>query len=199
MTTQIISNTIFTKELLLSVGCEDTDDTDRMVGVLNAFSHLWGQEIKFYMEKIINKVKSETDQLSRVLAGSQSDSGNKDGQPSKTKEGGPSSRNLKESDQRVSKLQEEVKTLQQTQKNLKERDAALTGLLQSYNAKCIDFDLIRDEAGRQATWSNETIRNLKTWKTELELSIKRMRDENLELKGKLSAKESEVLMQCWFF
>ena len=58
---------LFTHELLLASGCEDNPRTLKMVDILNGISVLWGREIMFYLEKIVNTVKSKTDELRSVL------------------------------------------------------------------------------------------------------------------------------------
>jgi chromosome segregation ATPase len=195
MTAQITSNCLFTKELLLSVGFGDDDETTRMVGVLNAYVHLWGHEVKMYMGRIIDKVKSETDELSRALRESSPNPDNRSKDKNRTKSPGTDeiSRKLKDSEMEVAKLKEEVKALQQSKKNQEKKEAALMGLLKSYNAKCIESDAVRDEAAKQCIWSNEVMRILRTSKAELELSIRELKGENSELRGKLS---TEVFLWC---
>jgi chromosome segregation ATPase len=195
MTTQITSNGLFTKELLLSVGFGDVDETIRMVGVLNAHFHLWGHEVKLYMGRIIDKVKSETDELSRALGASSPNPDNRSKDKNHTKSPGTDeiSRKLKDSETEVAKLKEEVKALQQSKKNQEKKEATLMGSLKSYNAKCIESDAVRDEAAKQCIWSNEVMRSLRTSKAELELSIRALKGENSELRGKLS---TEVFLWC---
>ena len=195
MTAQITSNCLFTKELLLSVGFGDDDETTRMVGVLNAYVHLWGHEVKLYMGRIIDKVKSETDELSRALRVSSPNPDNRSKDKNRTKSPGTDeiSRKLKDSETEVAKLKEEVKALQQSKKNQEKKEATLMGSLKSYNAKCIESDAVRDEAAKQCIWSNEVMRILRTSKAELELSIRELKGENSELRGKLS---TEVFLWC---
>jgi hypothetical protein len=192
MTTQITSSSLFTKELLLSVGFGDVDETNRMVGVLNAHFHLWGHEVKLYMGRIIDKVKSETDELSRALRVSSPnpDNRSKDKNPTKSPGIDEISRKLKDSEIEVAKLKEEV---QQSKKNQEKKEAALMGLIKSYNTKCIESDTVRDEAAKQCIWSNEVRRSLRTSKAELEHSIRELKGENSELRGKLS---TEVFLWC---
>jgi chromosome segregation ATPase len=175
------------------VGFGDVDETNRMVGVLNAHFHLWGHEVKLYMGRIIDKVKSETDELSRALRASSPDNRSKDKNRTKSPGTDEISRKLKDSETEVAKLKEEVKALQQSKKNQEKKEAALMGLLKSYNAKCIESDAVRDEAAKQCIWSNEVMRILRTSKAELEHSIRELKGENSELRGKLS---TEVFLWC---
>jgi chromosome segregation ATPase len=147
------------------------------------------------MGRIIDKVKSETDELSRALRAGSPNPDNRSKDKNRTKSPGTDeiSRKLKDSETEVAKLKEEVKALQQSKKNQEKKEAALMGLLKSYNAKCIESDAVRDEAAKQCIWSNEVMRILRTSKAELELSIRELKGENSELRGKLS---TEVFLWC---
>ena len=63
-------SSLFTKEFVLSIGGDDSPETDEMIRVLNLLTIRWGHEALSNMQRFLNIVKSRTDELSVVLSAS---------------------------------------------------------------------------------------------------------------------------------
>jgi DNA repair exonuclease SbcCD ATPase subunit len=182
---------LFTHELLLASGCEDNPRTRKMVDILNGISVLWGREVMFYLEKIVNTVKSKTDELRSVL-----DFGAPDA-PQTAQQCTPDQKikrledEIQKNIQNLKKLGEELQTQKDMNKDLRKavviQERNFRAFIKSYNARCLELDSQKDEAGRHSVWFNEQMLSLNQNKAAMGNSITKKDKEIAELQSKLVA------------
>jgi CHASE3 domain sensor protein len=182
---------LFTHELLLASGCEDNPRTRKMVDILNGISLLWGREVMFYLEKIVNTVKSKTDELRSVL-----DFGAPDA-PQTAQQCTPDQKikrledEIQKNIQNLKKLGEELQTQKDMNKDLRKavviQERNFRAFIKSYNARCLELDSQKDEAGRHSVWFNEQMLSLNQNKAAMGNSITKKDKEIAELQSKLVA------------
>ena len=179
---------LFSMELIVSIGGRDTEETRKMIEVLNGVMCIWGREVIQYMEAFLNLVKSKTDELARTL----------DVTVTPTQQKGPRS----VSDAMGSENGNKIKTLESEKRELieklKQMEASLKEaqnlrlLVRSYNTKSIDFDTLKDETGRHSIWFNEQLHSLYAIKADLEATVGKKNKVIQELESKLSSKSLQV-------
>jgi hypothetical protein len=192
---------LFTLELLIAAGCEDNHQTLQMVNNLNSISRLWGKEVIFYLEKIINTVKSKSDQLRSVLdfgAPSPHDPAT-ESQTTKTLE--TKIKSLEEENQRLllesKKLENEIKALQNENRELKQskcliQEKTFRSFLKSYNSKCVELDSQKYETSRNSIWYNEQLIAHHQAKAAMENNLNKKDQKIEELQGRLVTETIQV-------
>ena len=196
---------LFTLELLLTSGCEDNPQTRQMVDTLNGISRLWGREVLFYLEKIVNAVKSKSDELKSVL-----DFGlpSFDSQPAGSQhaetleikikkledENKVLLTNSKEMEAIIASSQTELAALRTENVQLKQpvQEKMFRSFLKSYNSRCVELDSQKYETSKLSMWYNEQLLAIQQTKTILENNIGKKDQHIEELKSKLINESLQV-------
>ena len=153
----------------------------------------------FYLEKIVNTVKSKTDELRSVL-----DFGAPDA-PQTAQQCTP--------DQKIKRLEDEIQkhiknseklggelqTQQDANKDLRKavviQERNFRAFLKSYNARCLELDSQKDEAGRHSVWFNEQMLSFNQVKTAMGNSIAK-KDKELQSKLVATGSLKVILKLC---
>jgi hypothetical protein len=146
---------IFTMDLMVSLGADDSEETRTMVFKFNDKIRFWNIENKKYMEHFINLVKARTDALSSEI-----DAPSTEMNPVSSKceaEKMELAAKLKESESKRAKAEVDARSLQAKLNQLKGRPPAphatmLKNFTKSYMAKCNELISLRGEFGRYTIW-----------------------------------------------
>ena len=187
-TMQQMQPCLFSMELIVSLGGSDTEETRKMLEVLNGVMRIWGREVIQYMEAFLNLVKSKTDELARTLDMTATPTQQKGSRSVSVEVGSENGNKIKALESEKRELKEKLKEMEAS---LPEAQS-LSLLVKSYNAKSINFENLRDESGRHSIWFNEQLHSLYAIKADLEATVGKKNKVIQELESKLSSESLQV-------
>lgn len=169
-----------------------------MVDVLNGIWKVLGREIMFYLEKIVNTVKSRTDELRSVI-----DFGAPEAQkctPDQTIK--RLEEEIQQQKKNLEKSGSELKTQKDANKDLRKevmiREISFRTFLKTYNTKCLEMDFQKDESIRHSMWFNEQMLSFNQAKVALGNNIAKKDKEIRELQKQLAVPVSpQVIFKLW--
>ena len=173
----------FTMDLIVSLGGEDTQETRKMIELLNGIMMIWGKEENGYMETFINLVKSKTDELARTLDTPAQQKGSTPSSGSETK---------KELENKIRALEEEKRDIGT---KLKQAEASLENLrplIKSYNTKCRELDTMGSDSEKLSSWYHEQVQSFYATKADLETTLSQKNKKIQELESQLSSESLQV-------
>jgi hypothetical protein len=202
---------IFTKEFLVSIGCDDNDnEIDEMIHALNLLTIRWGPDARSKMQRFLNIVKSKTDELSVVLTA---------GVGSLEKVAGPSTIKDKDTDMEIVKLQaKEIERLDACLRDIQPRFQAIQSELtvlkskfdhlkriepevikeklrlmgMSFSKKCRELDSNSDMTARHFAWFNEQVTTHSVNKSEMDRIVHSKDKEIADLKSRMVTNALQV-------
>jgi hypothetical protein len=196
---------LFTVELLLASGCEDNPHTRQMVDTLNGISRLWGREVTFYLEKIINTVKSKSDELRSVLdfgvvaplTGSQSADALETRMKALEEENRVLLVKSKGMETAIATAKAEITALKTENNELKQpvcvtQEKITRAFLKSYNARCVELDGQKYETSRLSIWYTEQLLAIQQTKATMESIIGKKDQQIKELQSQLVSESLQV-------
>ena len=187
---------LFTLDLLLASGCEDNAQTRKMVEELNRISQVLGRELMSYLEKIVNTVKSKTDELRSVIDFGAPEKSTPDQTIKRLEE------ELQQQRRNSEKLGSELKAQRDANKDLKREVAAqeinFRTFFKSHNIKCLEIDHSKYEVIQHSICLDNNMVAFNQAKAALGASIAKKDKEIAELRTQLVAPVSpEVILKFW--
>jgi hypothetical protein len=186
---------LFTLDLLLASGCEDNAQTRKMVEELNRISNVLGRELMSYLEKIVNTVKSKTDELTSVINFGAPEAP-QTAQKCTTEELLQHVRNSEKLGSELKAQKEETKNLR---RNVVAQEMNFRTFLKSHNIKCLEIDHSKYEVIQHSICLDNNMLAFNQAKAALGASIAKKDKEIAELRTKLAVApvSPEVILKFW--